>query len=142
MIREPKNGEWWLCLAGNTSMCLHYADDDWWDSDDPRRRCGWSDVKPVRPMLPGNDTTSGRTLDQIIDKVRRGGTVATDDLRYAVVAFDVLLAQLDLPSDVARMEKYMQAAALPPRRYVGEGNDPENPEAVAWFVAMKGVGDA
>lgn len=80
-----------------------------------------------------------KTLDEIVDAVRRGDEVEHDELRLAVVAFDVLLANLDLPQDHARLSKYMLAAGLPPRRYVGKANDPDQPEAVEWYVRMKAV---
>lgn len=138
MKREPKNGEWWLCLTSST-MALYYADGEWWDSNDPRRRVGWSDVKPLHRMAVEAEGST-LTLDQIVDTVRRGGHADYEDLRLAVVAFDVLLARLDLPQNYEQLNKYMLAAGLPPRHYIGEDNDPDNPEAVEWFVKMKEVG--
>lgn len=82
-----------------------------------------------------------KTLDQIVEAVRSGGVATEDEMRHAIVAFDVLLYKLNLPGDMVRLQEYFKAADLPPAEYYGEDNSPDNPGAVAWFRAMKGVGD-
>lgn len=77
-----------------------------------------------------------RTLDEIVAAVRSNETYTEDELVYAVVAFDVLLHQLDLPNDTTRLQKYFIAAESSPREFIGEANDPANQEAVAWYKAM------
>ncbi len=81
-----------------------------------------------------------RTLDQIVAAVRSGQAVPHDELRRAVVAFDVLLAQLDLPRDPKALAEYFRAAESVPAEYIGEANDPDNAEAVAWYTAMHNAG--
>lgn len=81
-----------------------------------------------------------KTLDEIVATVRSGGTPTVDEMRYAIVAFDVLLYQLDLPADVARLQEYFKAAESSVSEYVGEANSPDNPEAVRWYEAMQKTG--
>lgn len=80
-----------------------------------------------------------RTLDEIVAAVRSNETYTEDELVYAVVAFDVLLHQLDLLGDAPRLQRYFIAAEADPRKFIGEANDPQNPEAVAWYKAMHSV---
>lgn len=80
-----------------------------------------------------------RTLDGIVSAVRTNETYTEDELVYAVVAFDVLLAQLDLSQDHERLLRWMTAATMDPREYAGEANDPANQEAVRWYKAMHDV---
>lgn len=80
-----------------------------------------------------------RTLDQIVAAIRSDTPYTEEEARYAVVAFDVLLSRLSLDQDVARLQEWMTAAILSPRVYAGQANDPENPEAVAWYRAMHSV---
>ena len=81
-----------------------------------------------------------RTLDEIVSATRMGEPTTPEELRYAVVACDVLLAQLSLDVDPVRLAKYFEAAELPPIEYAGWDNDPENPDAVAWYRAMYELG--
>lgn len=83
---------------------------------------------------------SRRTLDDIVAAVRSGQALPYDELRLAVVAFDVLLHQLDLPRDPVRLQAYFVAAESVPAEYIGEANDPDNAEAVAWYKAMHNAG--
>lgn len=80
-----------------------------------------------------------RKLSEIVTAVRLGDPVETSELVYAVVAFDVLLAQLDLPNDVVRLQKYMQAAVSDPRVYVSPENDPAEPVAVEWYRTFMNI---
>lgn len=80
-----------------------------------------------------------RTLDEIVAAARLNEPLDLGEARYAITAFDVLLAQLDLDQDVARLQKWITAATMPPRDYIGEANDPREPEAVEWYRAMHGV---
>lgn len=40
-----------------------------------------------------------RTLTQITDAVRRGEEVTTDELRYSVAAYDVMVAKFNIQQD-------------------------------------------
>ena len=80
-----------------------------------------------------------RPLHAIVAAIRSGQEVNPEELRYAVVAFDVLLYQLDLPNDPERLQHYFTAAESDPREYIGEANDPDNPDAVAWYKAMSSI---
>lgn len=80
-----------------------------------------------------------RTLDRIITSARLNEPLDPDEARYAIVAFDVLLAQLKLDQDAERLKEWMVAATNTPREYAGEANDPLNPDAVTWYRAMHGV---
>lgn len=77
-----------------------------------------------------------RTLDEIITTARLNRDLDCEEARYAIVALDVLLSQLQLDGDVARFQKWQAAASLSPKDYVGSANDPQNPAAVAWYRAM------
>lgn len=79
------------------------------------------------------------TLDEIVAAVRTNELVTGRDMRYAIVAFDVLMSQLQVDRNVEQLQEYFKAAETPPREYIGEMNDPANPEAVEWFKAMRGV---
>ncbi len=73
-----------------------------------------------------------RTLTQICYAVRRNQPVEPDELRYAVAAYDVLLAKLNVGQDPQQMAAFFEAAESCPKAYIGWENDPENPEAVKW----------
>jgi len=73
-----------------------------------------------------------RTLTQITDAVRRGEEVTTDELRYTVAAYDVMVAKFNIQQDRQQMEEFFRAAESDPREYIGPENDPDNPEVVAW----------
>lgn len=83
-----------------------------------------------------------RTLSEITAAVRQGDPTTAEELRYAVVAYDVLVAQLELPNDPAKLYHYFQAADNDPREYIGEANDPAFAGAREWYRAMHGVGNA
>lgn len=80
-----------------------------------------------------------RSLSQITSALRSGGSVDVEELRAAVVAYDVLLSQLDLPSDVKRLGVYFQAAEADPEVYVGEANALSSEAAQEWYKAMLSV---
>jgi len=82
-----------------------------------------------------------RTLSEITAAVRQGDPVTGDELRYAVVAYDVMVAQMELPNDPKRLFHYFQAADNDPREYIGQANDPAFPDARRWYAAMHGAGD-
>ena len=79
------------------------------------------------------------TLNEIVAAVRTNELVTGRDMRYAIVAFDVLMSQLHIDQHVEQLQEYFKAAEAPPREYAGHMNDPENPEAVEWYKAMQGV---
>ena len=83
-----------------------------------------------------------RTLEEIVGAARTNEELTAEESRYAIVAFDVLLAQMALEHDAVRLKKWFIAAESDPRVFVGEANDPQNAEAVAWYRAMIGVGGA
>lgn len=80
-----------------------------------------------------------RSLGDIVSAVRSGEPVDFDELRLAVVAFDVLLAQQGLQQHPAALQAYFEAAQLDPREYVGVNNDPDNEGAAVWYRAMLSV---
>jgi len=77
-----------------------------------------------------------RTLSDITDAARRGEPVTEEELRLAVCAYDVFIAQLELEKDPKQLAKFFVAAESDPREYIGPANDPDNPEAVAWHKAF------
>lgn len=81
-----------------------------------------------------------RTLNEITASIRSGEGFDVQEARYAVVAYDVLVAQLSVDIDPVRLVEYFKAAETSPLEYIGWINDPENPEATEWYKAMKKVG--
>lgn len=81
-----------------------------------------------------------RTLDAITAAVRQGQDVTEEELRYAVVAYDVLVASLNLPNNPDQLRHYFQAAESDPRVFVGEANDPAFAGAREWYAAMHNAG--
>jgi hypothetical protein len=77
-----------------------------------------------------------RTLDEMTRAVRRDEIVTDWELRYAVVAYDVMLAGMELEKDPVRLQKYMVAGDSCPKEFAGPANDPQNPESVAWHRAF------
>jgi len=51
-----------------------------------------------------------KTLTEITNAVRRDQEVTEDELRYAVVAYDVLIAKFNIPQDRQMMEEFFKAA--------------------------------
>lgn len=82
-----------------------------------------------------------RTLDEIVTAARLNEPLEPDEARYAIVAFDVVLARLDLEKDAIRLKEWMTAALLDPQKYIGPANDPQNPEVVDWYRSMHGIGN-
>ena len=82
------------------------------------------------------------TLSEIVAAVRTNEPVTGRDMRYAIVAFDVLMSQLKVDQHIEQLQEYFKAAEMPPREYVGTANDFENTEAVEWFKAMQGVSES
>lgn len=81
-----------------------------------------------------------RSLSEVTAAVRQGEEVTEDELRCAVVAYDVLIAQLDLPASAVQLMRYFQAADADLRDYIGEANDPDEPTAREWYAAMHRAG--
>jgi len=81
-----------------------------------------------------------RTLDEIVKAIRSGLPYTEEETRYAVVAYDVLIAQIYLDRNPVQLAEFFRAAETSPIEYVGWVNDPENPEAREWYVAMNNVG--
>jgi len=77
-----------------------------------------------------------RTLQQITDAARRGEPATEEELRLAVCAYDVFIAQLELEKDPKQLQKFFVAAEADPREYIGPANDPDNPDAVDWHNAF------
>lgn len=80
-----------------------------------------------------------RTLGDIVEAIRTDNLVSASEMMYAVVAFDVLMSQLQVDKHFSQLQEYIHASACPPREYVGWANDPTNPDAVAWYKAMLSV---
>lgn len=79
------------------------------------------------------------TLNEIVAAVRTNELVTGHDMRYAIVAFDVLMSELHVDRNVEQLAVFFKAAESVPREYAGHANDPENAEAVEWYRAMRGV---
>jgi len=82
-----------------------------------------------------------RTLQQITDATRRNEEATEEELRFAVCAYDVLLAQLELEQDPKQLQKFFIAAEADPRAYIGPTNNPLNAEARDWHKAFINVGE-
>lgn len=84
-----------------------------------------------------------RTLSEITAAVRQGDPVTGDELRYAVVAYDVMVAQMELPNGPARPGRSTTSRrrTTTPREYIGQANDPAFPDARQWYAAMRGAGN-
>lgn len=82
-----------------------------------------------------------RSLEDITDAVRRNEPATEDELRLAICAYDVLLAQLQLDKNPVLLAEFFKAGEADPLTYIGPANDPRNPEAVAWHKAFKKVED-
>ncbi len=76
------------------------------------------------------------TLTEITNAVRRGEPVSVDQMRYAICAYDVLLADMKISENATLLEKFFIAAEMEPKEYIGGDNDPDNPEFVAWHKAF------
>lgn len=83
-----------------------------------------------------------RTLSQITTAVRTREPFSIAELEYAIVAYDVLMAQLGVVNDLKQLQKYFEAAETDVRAYVGPDNDPESAAAREWYVAMNAIPDA
>lgn len=83
-----------------------------------------------------------QTLTEITHAVRRNQQVNPTELRYAVAAYDVLIAKLNVSQDQEQVKEFFKAAESDPREYIGWSNDPENPEARDWHQRTIAAGDA
>lgn len=81
-----------------------------------------------------------RKLQEITDAARRGEPATEDELRYAVCAYDVFVAQLELDKDPKQLQKFFVACESDPREYIGEANDPARKEVREWHRAFINVG--
>lgn len=82
-----------------------------------------------------------RTLDQITTAARRDEPLTEKEARYALCAYDVLLAKLDVSQNPAQLQEYFLAGDNCPRNYIGDANDPQNPDVVEWHKINIGVVD-
>lgn len=57
-----------------------------------------------------------------------------------MVAYDVMVAHLELPNNPEQLREYFQAADNDPKVYAGEANDPAFPDARRWYIAMHNAG--
>jgi hypothetical protein len=73
-----------------------------------------------------------RTLDEITTAVRRNEPVIFEELRRAVVAYDVLLNQMHVETNAKQLELYFSAAESDPKEWAGPANDPDDPKVVLW----------
>lgn len=80
-----------------------------------------------------------RTLNDVVAAVRLGQATTEEELRTAVVAFDVLLYALDLPNDPERLRAYFKAAEMDMLEFIGPNNDPNSEEQRKWYAAMQRV---
>ena len=80
-----------------------------------------------------------RTLNEITSACRRGEPVTEEELRYAVCAYDVMVAQFEIENHAVLLEKYFVAAEMDVKEYVGPNNDPNDPEVQKWHRAFAKV---
>lgn len=81
-----------------------------------------------------------RTLSEITSAVRLKEPVTEEELKRAVVAYDVLLHVLNLPEDPERLLAFFQAGSSDPKEWAGPSNDYDDPETVKWYKAMHSAG--
>ncbi|MCP4469624.1 MAG: hypothetical protein GY815_02870 [Gammaproteobacteria bacterium] len=74
-----------------------------------------------------------RNLDEITAAVRTGLAVTDEEMRRAIVAYDVLLAQFDLPRYPALLAEYFLAGETDVKVYAGSANDYSDPAAREWY---------
>lgn len=80
-----------------------------------------------------------RPLKEIITDARTGGDTYYDEVLYALVAYDVMLAGFDLENDPDRLQQYLTVLDADPEKFVGPANDPKNPEAVRHYKAFDNI---
>lgn len=95
-----------------------------------------------------------KTLAEIITECKDGKMPEYDELRYAVVALDILLAQTnrDLRQASSLKSEFLRRFALqrsdevkhiaynnPPKEWLGEMYDPDNPDTQRRRNALRGV---
>lgn len=73
-----------------------------------------------------------RTLDEITTAVRRNEPVTVDEMRLAIVAYDVLMAKFEIEKYPKLLHEYFVAGDSVPGEYVGDANHPDDADAVAW----------
>ncbi len=81
-----------------------------------------------------------RTLNEITRAVRTNRPVNAQELRRAVVAYDVLLALLNVEQNPLQLAEYFKAGSSCPVHYAGPANNPDDPDVRAWYDAMHEVG--
>lgn len=100
---------------------------------------------PGRPMTPPKWTQKAditftpkppRTLDQITTAARQGLPASVDELRLAVCAYDVLMANLKVVENAVQLAEYFKAADTVPEIYLGPNNDPREPGVKEWHEAF------
>lgn len=80
-----------------------------------------------------------KTLSEITDAVRRNEAVTEEELRVAVVTYDVLMARIDVTRYPEAMAEFFKATNGDPREYYGHENAPDNPEYAEWHKAFVNV---
>ncbi len=83
-----------------------------------------------------------RTFDEINYAVRANKPVTFDELRYIIVAYDVLLSKLKIPDNAVQLKEYFLAGMSDPKKYAGFENSPENPEFILWYKAFNAIPQA
>ena len=75
-----------------------------------------------------------KTLNQITQAARIGHPLTEEELRLAVCAYDVMIAQLNPNDHLEVLAEYFKAAEASPKEYIGWGNHPDNPDFVKWYA--------
>ena len=73
-----------------------------------------------------------RTLTEITNAVRRDQPVTQLELRYAVAAYDVMVAKMHISQDDQMIAEFFRAAESDPKKYIGWENDPMNKHSTEW----------
>ena len=82
-----------------------------------------------------------KTLSEITSAARSKSKPTYEELLYAVVAYDVMLSGFSVEHQPILLQKFFEAGAMDPKKYIGWVNDPENPEAIEWYQAFINVGE-
>ncbi len=77
-----------------------------------------------------------RTTEEITAAARVGGELTEKEMRYAICAYDVLLASGKIEKDPVFLAEYFKAATSSPEEFIGHVNSPDNPEFVEWYKVM------
>jgi len=74
-----------------------------------------------------------KTLTEVTEAARLGEPLTNDELRFAVCAYDVLIAQFKVERYVDQLQEFFVAGEAVPEEYLTPANHPDNPDFVTWY---------